>query len=67
MSAYVDLVGRSGAQVHLREHGSITVFETDSGFDANSKDRHLLRALGARYDELNQHELMELTELMEST
>ena len=60
VSAYVDLIGRSGVQAHLRQHGSITVFETDSGFDANSKDRYLLRALGARYDELNQNELMEL-------
>ena len=60
VSAYVDLLGQSGVQTYLRENGSITVFETVAGFEANSKDRGLLRTLGARYEELNRHELMEL-------
>ena len=60
LSAYVDLLGQSDVQAYLKESGSLTVFETTSGFEANGKDRALLRTLGARYDELNQHELMEL-------
>mgnify|MGYP006242375311 FL=1 len=58
--AYLELTGDAGADDLLKQNGSLSVYETDQGFEGDAVVRALSRAHGHRVEELGPDELRQL-------